>query len=171
MRSATITLALALAAVGCAKPKKVSTIAPTAIEPDEFGGGQGAPRTEAVIERQPDGDPAPSERVSFGPVFFEFDSALLTEHGRAELARAADYLADVVDRLTVEGHTDERGTTEYNLALGQQRASAVAAYLTRLGVPAARVATITFGEERPAVPGEDESAWARNRRAELVLAP
>ncbi|MBK9037455.1 MAG: OmpA family protein [Myxococcales bacterium] len=137
-----------------------------------MGDGGGGRTGKDVVPEVRQTDPArPGERVSFGPVYFEFDSALLTEAGRAELARAADYLARASDQLTIEGHTDERGTTEYNLALGQQRATTVAAYLQRLGVPAARIETITYGEERPAVTGGDDGAWTRNRRAEFVLRP
>ena len=69
--------------------------------------------------------------------------------------------------MVVEGHTDERGGREYNLALGQKRAEAVAKSLTLLGVPESRIEAVSFGEERPAVAGSDESAWSRNRRAEL----
>ena len=70
-------------------------------------------------------------------------------------------------RLVVEGHSDERGGREYNLALGQKRAEAVAKSLALLGVPESRIEAVSFGEERPAVAGSDESAWSRNRRAEL----
>ena len=69
--------------------------------------------------------------------------------------------------MVVEGHTDERGGREYNLALGQKRAEAVAKSLALLGVPESRIEAVSFGEERPAVAGADESAWSRNRRAEL----
>lgn len=113
--------------------------------------------------------PSGSERVGFGPVYFEFDSSTLSAAGRDELDRLSSQLAAGTARVAIEGHTDDRGTTEYNLALGQQRANAVAEYLRRLGVASARIDTITYGEERPADAGESESAWARNRRAELVV--
>ena len=108
--------------------------------------------------------PSGSERVGFGPVYFEFDSSTLSAAGRDELDRLSQ-----LGPVAIEGHTDDRGTTEYNLALGQQRANAVAEYLRRLGVASARIDTITYGEERPVDAGESESAWARNRRAELVV--
>ena len=71
--------------------------------------------------------------------------------------------------VTIEGHADERGTTEYNLALGERRATAVKSYLVALGVDPARVLTISYGEERPADPGHDEEAYAQNRRAVTVV--
>ena len=120
-----------------------------------------------------DGDtsttPGGSERVGFGPVYFEFDSSMLSSAGRDELDRLSSQLAAGTARVAIEGHTDDRGTTEYNLALGQQRANTVAEYLRRLGVASARIDTITYGEERPADGGDGESAWAKNRRAELVV--
>lgn len=164
--------ALALAGAtttACSKSKQAAPTTPTVVAPaapDRGGGGREAPTS---VEVRP--DPRPSERTGFGPVYFEFDSALLTAASRDEVAAAAAYLGRARDRVRVEGHADERGTTEYNLALGQQRADAVAAYLRNLGVAADRIDTITYGEERPVVDGDDEAAWVRNRRAELVLAP
>jgi peptidoglycan-associated lipoprotein len=70
--------------------------------------------------------------------------------------------------VTIQGHCDERGSDEYNLALGKKRAAAVKRYLVDLGVPASRLETVTFGESRPAVPGHDEKAWRYNRRSELT---
>lgn len=171
--TARLWIACALAAsvtTACNKSKRATTpTAPPVVAPsgpDRTGGSREAPTS---VEVRP--DPRPSERASFGPVYFAFDAALLDQAARAELAAAADYLGRGQARLRVEGHTDDRGTTEYNLALGQQRADAVAAYLRGLGVSAARIDTITYGEERPADVGEDEAAWARNRRADLVIAP
>jgi peptidoglycan-associated lipoprotein len=75
--------------------------------------------------------------------------------------------ANKAQRATIEGHTDERGGREYNLALGQKRADAVTKAMELLGVPANQLEAVSFGKERPAVTGQDESSWARNRRAEL----
>jgi peptidoglycan-associated lipoprotein len=72
-------------------------------------------------------------------------------------------------RLIIEGHCDERGTSEYNLALGQKRADSAKAYLVQLGIDPSRIETVSFGEEIPLDPGHDESAWAKNRRAEFVV--
>ena len=171
--TARLWIACALAASvtnACSKAKRATTpTSPTVVTPtgpDRAGGGREVPTS---VEVRP--DPRPSERTSYGPVYFAFDAALLDQAARDELAAAADYLGRGAARIRVEGHTDDRGTTEYNLALGQQRADAVAAYLRGLGVRAARIDTITYGEERPAEVGDDEAAWTRNRRAELVIAP
>ena len=71
--------------------------------------------------------------------------------------------------VTIEGHCDERGTVEYNLALGDRRAESAKAYLVNLGIPASRIETVSYGEERPVDPGHNEAAWARNRRAAFVI--
>jgi peptidoglycan-associated lipoprotein len=107
-----------------------------------------------------------------GPVYFQFDSAELTQPTRDTLARLADWLAahpKVV--MTIEGHCDEQGTTEYNLGLGDRRARAIVDYLTRLGAHPDRLRAISYGSERPAVDGHDEVAWSKNRRGELRAAP
>ena len=101
-------------------------------------------------------------------VYFDFDSYVVKDEYRATVEAHAKLLtADRKKHLAVEGHTDERGGREYNLALGQKRAEAVAKSLTLLGATDAQVEAVSFGKERPAVPGGDESAWAKNRRAEL----
>jgi peptidoglycan-associated lipoprotein len=79
-------------------------------------------------------------------------------------------ISDTSGKVTIEGHTDERGSAEYNLALGERRANAVKRYLVDLGVSSSKLRTVSFGEERPAVQGHDESAWRYNRRAEFVSA-
>ncbi len=102
-------------------------------------------------------------------VYFAYNSFVLTSESKATLARHADWLkANGTMMVQIEGHTDERGTTEYNLALGERRAGAVRDFLMGRGVSAGQVSTISYGEERPAVPGEGESAWAKNRRGEFV---
>ena len=102
-------------------------------------------------------------------VYFDFDSyAVKDEYRPAIEAHAKALSADRKRRLVIEGHTDERGGREYNLALGQQRAESVAKALTLLGAIDAQVEAVSFGKERPAMPGNDEAAWAKNRRADLV---
>ena len=102
-------------------------------------------------------------------VYFDFDSyAVKDEYRPAIEAHAKALSADRKKHLAIEGHTDERGGREYNLALGQQRAESVAKALTLLGATDAQVEAVSFGKERPAVPGNDEAAWAKNRRADLV---
>lgn len=104
------------------------------------------------------------------PVFFALDSADLDAAGRAVTTANADILKRFATWVvTVEGHCDERGTPEYNLALGERRAAAVKAYLTSLGIPAARIRTVSYGKEFPFNPGHTEEAWAQNRRGHLVI--
>ncbi len=103
-----------------------------------------------------------------GVFYFDFDQATLSEQARASLDRNASFLREYPAlRLRIEGHCDERGTTEYNLALGDRRANTVKEYLSQLGVETSRFLTVSFGEERPEDPGHSPSAWARNRRAEF----
>jgi peptidoglycan-associated lipoprotein len=102
-------------------------------------------------------------------VYFAFNEANLSGDARDALDQAAQCVkSQAVQRLTIQGHTDDRGTAEYNLALGERRALAVRVYLKDLGVAEARMATVSVGEERPVDPGHDEAAWAKNRRAELL---
>lgn len=102
-------------------------------------------------------------------VFFAFDSYALTSAARSVLNRQAERLASNPRvRITIEGHCDERGTREYNLALGESRASAVRDYLVARGINSSRIRTISYGKERPAVIGSNENAWRYNRRAVVV---
>ena len=104
------------------------------------------------------------------PVFFVLDSAELDERGRQVVAANADMLARFPTwAVTIEGHCDERGTPEYNLALGERRAVAARRYLLELGLDAGRVRTVSYGKEFPFDPGHDETAWATNRRAHFVI--
>jgi peptidoglycan-associated lipoprotein len=101
-------------------------------------------------------------------VYFDFDSFVVKDEYRPMLEAHAKVLgANRSKRMTLEGHTDERGGREYNLALGQKRADAVLKSLVLLGAVDSQLEAVSFGEERPAVPGSDEAAWAKNRRVEL----
>ena len=103
-------------------------------------------------------------------VFFDTDQSGIREDGRQTLARQAEWLKKYTNyQITVEGHCDERGTREYNLALGERRANAARQYLVAQGIPAARVKTVSYGKENPDPPGSDEQAWALNRRATTEL--
>lgn len=103
-------------------------------------------------------------------VFFEYDSDEITPTAEAKLQSKASVLrANPGVRIRVEGHCDQRGSTEYNLALGQRRAEAVRAYLINLGIDGGRISTLSYGKERPLVEGEEEDSFARNRRAEFAL--
>ena len=111
-----------------------------------------------------DGLPAGVGRI----VYFDFDSYSVRDDGRPVVEAHARLLtANRARKMTVEGHTDERGGREYNLALGQKRAEAVVRALTLLGATDAQLEAVSFGEERPSAQGSDEAAWAKNRRAEL----
>jgi peptidoglycan-associated lipoprotein len=104
------------------------------------------------------------------PVFFEYDSADLSIQGQAALKENAEVLKkNATWAVTIEGHCDERGTAEYNLALGERRAVAARAYLVSLGVPADRLKTVSYGKEFPFDPGHDEAAYVKNRRAHFVI--
>ncbi|HLG49449.1 MAG TPA: peptidoglycan-associated lipoprotein Pal [Reyranella sp.] len=97
-------------------------------------------------------------------VFFDTDLSNIREDGRGTLAKQAEWLKKYTNYpITIEGKCDERGTREYNLALGERRANAVRQYLVAQGIPASRIKTISYGKERPEVVGSDEGAWARNR--------
>jgi peptidoglycan-associated lipoprotein len=153
----------ALIAAGCAKKDVV--------QPDE-GAPSGAPGAETggVVPGGPlDSDeladaPAPEDRR----VYFAFDSDAIDAAGRAVIeANAKAVRANKNAKVTLEGHCDERGTREYNLALGERRAMAVSRMMQALGVPAAQIFVVSFGEEKPADPGHDESAWSQNRRADI----
>ena len=103
-------------------------------------------------------------------VFFEFDSFALSPDGQDALAVTASWLKSHPDiSLLIEGHCDERGTQQYNLALGDRRANVAKDYIVTLGVDASRVRTISYGEERPFASGSDEASWAQNRRAHMTL--
>ena len=103
-------------------------------------------------------------------VYFGFDSSELAGEAQATLDRQAAFLnVNPTMVVIIEGHADERGTREYNLALGDRRAVAVRDYLLAKGLNAARVRTVSYGKERPAVSGSNEEAWAKNRRAATVL--
>lgn len=103
-------------------------------------------------------------------VNFEFDSAELSGSARSTLNRQSAFLSVNPDlMIVIEGHADERGTREYNLALAERRATAVRDYLVAKGMNSARVRTVSYGKERPAVVGSDEASWAKNRRATTVL--
>jgi peptidoglycan-associated lipoprotein len=103
-------------------------------------------------------------------VFFGYDKYDLTTEARATIEKQAQWLKKYpAINITVEGHCDERGTREYNLALGEKRATTVKNYMTALGIEATRIQTISYGKERPAVAGSDETAWSQNRRGVVVV--
>jgi peptidoglycan-associated lipoprotein len=109
---------------------------------------------------------------TFEAIYFDYDKANIRDDQKGGLTANADKLkAHAELKVTLEGHCDERGTAEYNLALGQKRADSAKAFLTKAGVAADRLKTVSFGKERPADPGHTEAAWAKNRRVETIAAP
>ena len=110
------------------------------------------------------------ERGLLCDVYFDFDKAELKAESRERLARNAEWLKSHPEfQVAIEGHCDDRGTNEYNLALGERRASSARDYLVTLGVAAARVRTLSYGEERPVCTQENENCWWQNRRAHFVV--
>jgi peptidoglycan-associated lipoprotein len=102
--------------------------------------------------------------------FFDYNESTLSSAAQSALTASAEWLKSHAQYgLLIEGHCDERGTEQYNLALGDRRANIAKEYLATLGVDAARIRTVSYGEERPFDPGHDDAAWAKNRRAHLVL--
>jgi peptidoglycan-associated lipoprotein len=103
-------------------------------------------------------------------IFFEFDSAVLLAEAQEILRKKAEWLINNPEAAaTIEGHCDERGTSEYNLALGDQRAESAKTFLMDLGVKGSQLSTISYGEERPVDPGHNEEAWAKNRRGHFTI--
>jgi len=135
-------------------------------------GGAGGPGTAqssvATVDLSKQGTGAATGLLAQRTVFFDFDSFVVKDEYRPMLEAHAKVLsANRGKRMTLEGHTDERGGREYNLALGQKRADAVLRSMVLLGVQEMQLEAVSFGEEKPAVPGSDEAAWAKNRRVEL----
>ena len=105
----------------------------------------------------------------FAPVLFEYDSARIRPSEESKLQTVAAYVKSNPGKLVVEGHCDERGTAEYNRALGERRALAARDELVKLGVDTSRISTVSYGSERPSDSGHDEGAWSKNRRCEFVV--
>jgi peptidoglycan-associated lipoprotein len=152
----------ALALTACAT-KSASTTTTT--------GNAGTPPPAPVARPTP--APAPRvepalEPLDFGPIFFSLDSSRLTPDSQRTLERLAEAMQrQPGSRVTISGHTCELGTSEYNLALGQQRAAVTRDYLVRLGVEPSRIQLVSYGEESPRVAGNTEEAWQQNRRSEF----
>lgn len=157
--------------IGCAM------LALSACTPREDAGDVNTGNQQAAMASDWDtmGAPAPGSREEFvqnigDRVFFDYDSYDLRPEARATLEAQARWLGQYSNLgITIEGHADERGTREYNLALGERRANSVKNYLVALGVDPSRVSTISYGKERPDVLGADDSSWARNRRGVSVI--
>jgi peptidoglycan-associated lipoprotein len=164
--------ALATTPGGAPPPAAADTYTPPA-EPIDAGPDVRALQGEGAEGRDiagAGGALAADESSPLADIRFEYDSAALTEEARATLERHALWLQGRRElRVTVEGHCDERGTVDYNLALGEQRARATRDYLVGLGVAASRLRVVSYGKERPLDTGGNEAAWARNRRAHFAV--
>ncbi len=173
-------LLLSLSVAACKKPPP-ETVPEPSVEPAK------PPPAVDKIEVEPDYPPEPfvEEKPDIDTligkwnrsgvlqtIYFGYDSSELSDSARRILRNNADWLKAQGDvNVLVEGNCDERGTIEYNLALGERRADSVRGYMTKLGIQRSRVRIITYGEERPVDPGHNESAWSKNRRAAFVLEP
>ena len=174
MRSATrrtlltgLAIALIVGAAGCAKKAVQAPPTPPPAPPVE---APPTPPPAPPVEQQP--TPAPPEvtNADLKPAFFDFDSYALRDDARKALDTDAQLLRDHSNlSITIEGHCDERGTAEYNQALGERRAQAARDYLVAAGADASRIQIISYGKERPFDSGHDEQSWAQNRRAHVVL--
>jgi peptidoglycan-associated lipoprotein len=159
-------VALALSAAGCAK-KTTPVQTPPAPPAPATTTPTPAPATETPAPPTPTMPTASFSEL--GTVYFALDSYALDDANRAVLDQNAKLLRDNASwTATIAGHCDERGTVEYNQALGEKRANSVREYLVAAGVPESRLKTVSYGKEMPAVEGHDESAWAKNRRAEFT---
>lgn len=136
-------------------------------EESALGSAGGAGAGEGGVREVPGGA---LDGSALGTVYFDYDSPQLGDEALRTLEGNAAWLrANPAVRVEIQGHCDERGTIEYNLSLGSKRANAVRDHLARLGVAISRLEAVSYGKEKPAVPGNDESAWAKNRRAEFVV--
>lgn len=162
----TLLLTSGLALAGCAtKPKEL---------PPQPSGATTTTTTPTPTAPMPSG-PAPGSRADFmasvlgDTILFDTDRYNIDSEDQGILQSQAQWLARYpAKRVTVEGHADERGTRDYNLALGERRANAAKNYLVSLGIDASRITTVSYGKERPVALGSDEASWAKNRRAVTV---
>lgn len=144
------------------------------------GGAGGGAFGESIVDdgmggsiagRSPEGT-AEARRLGLRTVYFDYDQSSLRQDGRDTLRHNYNVLRQRTDiRVELQGNCDERGSSEYNFALGERRAKAVRDYLVQLGVPPSQLTTVSFGEENPSVSGHSESAWAKNRRVDFAVLP
>jgi peptidoglycan-associated lipoprotein len=178
--AASAALALTLGIVGCSKKAKTTDIPETTTAPPAEAPKPAAPPPTTVAE------PFPAQQIDKAPVetsiddlnrqgvlktiYFAYNSDDLDDTSKATLQANAAWLnAHPTHTVEIGGHCDERGSTGYNVALGDRRASSVKQYLTTLGVNGSKLTPISYGEEKPADPGHDEAAWSKNRRAEFTI--
>jgi peptidoglycan-associated lipoprotein len=162
--------------VGCSstpkdeqKPVPVQD-ATTSTAPTPGTKGPTGPSTAGVKDQSVGMDPLkdPNNPLSRRSVFFDYDSNAVKDEFKPLVSAHAKYVSSNPKKVTIQGNTDERGSREYNLALGQRRADAVKQMMTLLGAPAAQIETVSFGEEKPRAQGNSEQAFSENRRADIV---
>jgi len=161
---------------GCAKTPETQIMKDTAVtqadtqKAEEAAEAAALAAEKAALDEKKLRDKLLAEADSFQDIKFAFDKYDLSAEARGVLSKLADWLNLHQDfEVTIEGHCDERGTTEYNLALGERRAEAAKAYLVTLGVDKMKITTISYGEEMPVDPASNEAAWSKNRRDHLVV--
>jgi len=164
---AALLIGAALAA-GCAK--KAPEPAPAPPAPEVVAPPTPTPPPPPEPTTPPPPAPSGVKSEDFQPAYFDYDSHNLRDDARAALDKNAGVLREHPEAaITIEGHCDERGTVEYNQALGERRAQAARDFLTAAGIDAGRISIISYGKERPFATGSDESAWQQNRRAHFVI--
>jgi peptidoglycan-associated lipoprotein len=178
LRLALVVALVVVPLMGCSRraPQAAGPPAATAVGSDAAARARADSIAAAELARQQEAERerraqmARAHEILTNVVYFEYDSFRLDNDAEDRLRTKASILrANPNLELRVEGHADERGSTEYNIALGQRRAEAVRTFLAGYGITGNRLSTISYGKERPAVLGSNESAWARNRRAEFAV--
>lgn len=157
-------------ATGCGSARKRKSAAEMAALEDAAISGEDIP-----LESIPEGEFVEPEAVGivgvFSDIYFEYDKSRIRQADYPTLNKIGKWLKKNPDKdIMIEGHCDERGSSEYNMALGEQRALSARRYLISLGVDSAGLHTVSYGEEKPVDPGHNESAWAKNRRAHFLVA-
>jgi peptidoglycan-associated lipoprotein len=162
-------VSLSLGACASKKPKPVAPTTPSEASANAGGAGDAASALAAGANPDDEAQGPQAGLLATRVVYFDFDSSEIKGPGTDVVAAHAKYLAaHSGTRVRLEGHTDERGSREYNIGLGERRAQAVRRALLLQGATDAQISTVSYGEERPAVSGHDEAAWSKNRRVEIV---
>jgi peptidoglycan-associated lipoprotein len=159
---------IGIALAGCSKKKPAPVVEPP---PPVIEETRPEPQPEPKVDEEALRRQRIQARIAevFKPIYFQYDQSTLTPESQAVLQEIGRLMKEVPEISSrVEGHADERGTNEYNLALGERRSIAVQDYLASYGVTKGRLQTISYGEEKPAQMGSDESSWSKNRRVEFT---
>ena len=158
-----VIVGLSLAACGCFEQKMRGEAAPPAA-PQQKAVVAPAQKQEIVVKKEEAPAPAPAAVVGMHPIYFDFDKYNIRPGDATILNKDYAWLQAHPGKVRIEGNCDERGTVEYNLALGQKRADAAKGYLVKLGADPKKLETVSYGKEKPVDPGHNEAAWAKNRR-------